>query len=95
MFVKGLVSEDSFSGGLRVRGSEVMTVQELRNRSARSLRIDVGGGKKSRCSVDDLRSILSDYRSNSEILRNFRDYRPTNISKPREISEIKSQTSKS
>ena len=34
-----------------------MTVQELRNRFARSLRIDIGDGKSSNCSVDDLRSM--------------------------------------
>ena len=66
VFVKGLVSEDSFSGGLRVKASEVMTVQEMRNRFARSLRIDLGGGTSSSCSVDELRRILSDYRLNSK-----------------------------
>ena len=65
VFVKGTVSEDSFSGGLRVRGSAVFTVQELRNRFAKSMLLDIGGGKSSTCSISDLKSILSDYRHNS------------------------------
>jgi len=66
VFVKGLVSEDYFSGGLRVRGSEVMTVQELRNRFAKLLRVDIGDGKSSNCSIGDLKDVLSEYRLNSE-----------------------------
>ena len=66
VFIKGTVSEDSFSGGLRVRGSELMTVQELRNRFARLLRVDIGDGKSSNCSIGDLKDVLSEYRLNSE-----------------------------
>ena len=66
VFIKGTVSEDSFSGGLRVRGSEVLTVQELRNRFVKSVRLDIAGGKSSSCSISDLRTILSDYRLNSK-----------------------------
>ena len=65
MFVKGTVSEDSFSGGLRVRGSEVLTIQEVRNRFARSMLLDIEGGLSSSCSISDLKNILSDYRLNA------------------------------
>ena len=66
VFIKGTVSEDSFSGGLRVRGSELMTVQELRNRFAKLLRVDIGDGRSSNCSIGDLKDVLSEYRLNSE-----------------------------
>ena len=65
VFVKGTVSEDSFSGGLRVRGSEVLTVQEVRNRFAKSMLLDIEGGLSSSCSISDLKSILSEYRLDS------------------------------
>ncbi|MEC8299227.1 MAG: DNA polymerase III subunit alpha [Pseudomonadota bacterium] len=65
VFVKGTVSEDSFSGGLRVRGSEVLTIQEVRNRFARSMLLDIEGGLSSSCSISDLKSILSEYRLDS------------------------------
>ena len=43
-----------------------MTVQELRNRFAKLLRVDIGEGKRSNCSIGDLKDVLSQYRLNSE-----------------------------
>ncbi|MBA57836.1 MAG: DNA polymerase III subunit alpha [Gammaproteobacteria bacterium] len=62
VFVKGSVSEDDFSGGMRIKAVQVFSIEEMRNRCSTGLIIDIHEDKLSECLANDLRSLLTPYR---------------------------------
>lgn len=61
--VNGVLSEDEYSGGLKMRAQEVRTLIEARQTMLKGLTIDLSGSTMSLATVDNLEHLLKPYKS--------------------------------
>jgi DNA polymerase-3 subunit alpha len=63
LLIEGRVSNDDFSGGLRVSADKIMTLGEARGRFARALQLSMNGNSIEGRYAEKLRTLLSPYRN--------------------------------
>jgi DNA polymerase-3 subunit alpha len=61
--INGVLSEDEYSGGLKMRAQEVRTVIEARQAMLKGLAIDLSGSTMTLATVDNLEQLLKPYKS--------------------------------
>ena len=61
--VNGVLSEDEYSGGLKMRAQEVRTVIEARQAMLKGLAIDLSGSTMTLATVDNLEQLLKPYKN--------------------------------
>jgi DNA polymerase-3 subunit alpha len=62
VFVKGSTAEDDFTGGIRMRASEVHLIEEVRASRANKLKLEVNSGSLCDGFIDELAGMLKPYR---------------------------------
>src|SRR5690606_34733813 len=62
LIVEGVVSEDDYSGGLRMRASGVKTLLEARSQYVKGIRVEMHREKLRREAIANLSEILKPYR---------------------------------
>ncbi len=61
--VNGVLSEDEYTGGLKMRAQEVRTVIDARQAMLKSLAIDLSGSTMTLATVDNLEQLLTPYKN--------------------------------
>ncbi|MFT7219934.1 MAG: DNA polymerase-3 subunit alpha [Candidatus Azotimanducaceae bacterium] len=67
VFVKGSVEDDDFTGGKRMRATEVLLLEEARTRKASQINVEVNSGRLMDGFIDELAGILKPFRPNSSV----------------------------
>jgi DNA polymerase-3 subunit alpha len=67
IFVRGAIEDDEFTGGKKMRASEVSTLEEVRMREAVKIKVEIISTKLCRGFVDDLARILEPFRQKSSV----------------------------
>lgn len=64
VFVRGSIEDDDFTGGKRMRASEVLLLEEARSRKASQLRLELNSNNLCDNFTDELAGLLRPYRPN-------------------------------
>ena len=67
IFVRGAVEDDEFTGGKKMRASDVSTLEEIRMREVVKIRVEIIPAKLCRGFVDELARILEPFRPKNSI----------------------------